>query len=576
MPIAARPNEPNEGQGRAHDPAQARDVSNWATLLLRSVKTCRLYDTANPNVTRFRAELAEATSRLLDRCGTLRLEVKPAALEWEGQPVFQPQSRDDNLAGVLHRDGVRTLTLLPGMAPKEVQGLLDSILHVTGPTPLDDDLVTMLWEADLPHVQIASVPLEGDLDDAGEGEDGGHAPGLPWPGEREPAGAPRVRTSPSAGLVTRSDDWEMEEGAADPETIFEELDAGSAEHVKRLRHDLDERRHTRLLADATSLVADAFEAGATAADRAEIGAFASRILFEAIGRGEWLVALEALALWRSGEPGAPEADFFEKLRDASCSATAQAVAALDRQGEEALEPFLELARSFGPAAAPWLMSVLAECEHLRVRGPLAKLLGELVRDAPEVLQPWLSDARWYVVRNVVHIYSMVGAKALGLVRAVLAHPEVRVRREVIEVLARAEPGVARPMLLSMLEEAESRLVVPIVQKLASDSHPDITTRLLALFVSPAFEKRADEERRAILLALATRGNAALPVLDQALQRGGLLATGDDARRQEVAYCIARIGTAEALDALQRGARSLKPGVRRASVMALNARGPGHA
>ena len=553
-----------------------REVSSWVTLLLRSVKTCRLYDATNANVARFRTELAEATDRLLDHCGTLRLDVRPAALEWEGQPVFQSHSREDNLAGVFHRDGVRALTFMPGMAHDEVQGLLDGILRVTGPTAVDDDLVTVLWEANLPHVQIAAVPLEGDVDEGGEDEEGEEGSRLPWPGDVRVAPAPRGSDRQPLELGTRSDDWDSVDGAEDAETVFEELEATSAGNLERVHRDLEARRATPLLREALTILEDAHAAGATAEDRGELAAFLPRVLREAVAQGEWRAASEALTLWRADAAEDPAGGFLEGLRTAGTAVTAHAVAALDRQGEEALEPFLELARALGAPAAPWLMTVLAESQRRRVRQPLAKLIAELVRGAPDVLLPWLSDPRWYVVRNVVHIYSLVGGKATsGLVRAVLEHPEPRVRRETVEVLAQAEHDVARPPLLAMLEASEPRLVTVILQRLAADPHREVTQRLLAMFESTAFELRTEEERRAILLALATRGNEALPALEQALHRGGLFSKGDDAGRQAIAFCIARIGSASAREALERGSRSGKPVVRKACTLALNAKGTSH-
>lgn len=573
MSSALRPSDSNDVPDTPRDPALAREVSGWVALLLRALKTCRLYDAANPNVTRFRSELAEATDRLLDRCGTLRLDVRSSALEWEGQPVFESQTRDDNLAGVFHRDGVRALTFMPGMAHEEVQGLLDGVLKVTGPTPGDDDLVTLLWEANLPHVQIASVPLEGDVDEGGEGEESDDGPRMPWPGDVKIAGPPSTPSSQVIEMATRSDDWESADGAADPETVMEELEAHAAEYLERVRRERLPQPGAPLLRQVVAVLGDACAAGATPEDLAELAQFAPRVLREAIAQGEWECASGVLRLWRSGVDGDPAAGFVEGLRDVGSTVTAHAVAALDRQGEDGLEPFLELARSLGAPAAPWLMSVLAESQRRRIRKPLARLLAELVRDAPAVLLPWLSDERWYVVRNVVHVYSLIGGeRAAELVKAVLEHPEPRVRREAVDVLGHSDRDTARPLLLGMLEGSEPRLVVSILQHLAEDPHPDVTLRLLALFDSPTFDGRTDEERRAILLALATRRDAALPALEQALHRGGLFSKGDDARRQAVAFCLARIGTRAAREALERGTRSVKPGVRKACALALQAKG----
>jgi hypothetical protein len=161
--------------GEAPDPAAVQEAGSWVGQLLRTIKTCRLYDEANPIVVRFREDVAASLTRLLSQIGPLRLEVGPRALIWAGQPVHTAHSRDDNLAAVFHRDGIRLLALEPGIEGREVNSLIDQVLRVTGPGASEDDLVTLLWDADLPHVTIETVPIEGDAD-GGSDEGDGKAP----------------------------------------------------------------------------------------------------------------------------------------------------------------------------------------------------------------------------------------------------------------------------------------------------------------------------------------------------------------------------------------------------------------
>src|SRR5262245_27332716 len=98
----------------ATDPGALQEAAAWITQLLRTLKTCRLYDEANPTVVRFREELAAALVGHLSRHGALRIEVSPHTLSLDGHTLHTARSRDDNLAGVLHRDGIRLLALEPG------------------------------------------------------------------------------------------------------------------------------------------------------------------------------------------------------------------------------------------------------------------------------------------------------------------------------------------------------------------------------------------------------------------------------------------------------------------------------
>jgi HEAT repeat protein len=573
------PLDPRQDAGTlepSEDTAAVRDVAAWVTLLLRTIKTCRLYDAANPAAVRFRLELAEATGALLDRCGTLKLDIQSSAMLCQERVVFESTTRDDNLPGVFHRDGVRALTLLPGITPEEVQSFLDVVMHVSGPMPGDDDLVTLLWEANLPHVEVSAVPLEGDVDGGDEDSDGEAGATMPWPGavaRADITARPSTPSDAAAGLETRSDDWNSVDGSADPEEVFHELEAAAAVHVERFELERRGAHELPLVTAVADILGSALAAAPNDQDRAEIGRFIPRLLREAIGQGEWHTAADALRMLRECTPGDAIATFLEGITTQPSPITKHAVAALDRQSEDGIEAFIEFAQALGEPAVPWLMHILSESQQKRTRQPLVQAIAALAAAHPDVLLPWLSDERWYVVRNVVHIFSRIGGDGVGnFVQAVARHPEPRVRREVVEVLAGVDVAIARPMLTAMLEIAEPRLYITILQKLAQDPGKEVDELLLATLSSEAFERRTPEEQRAILMALATRGDMALPALETELNRGGLFSRGDEPRRQAVAFCIARIGTPAALALLETGLKSGKSGVKKACTNALNARG----
>ena len=54
---------------------------------------------------------------------------------------------------------------------------------------------------------------------------------------------------------------------------------------------------------------------------------------------------------------------------------------------------------------------------------------------PARLAPWISDPRWYVVRNVVHILGWVGgAGVVPLLQNAVKYPDPRVTAEVVSAL----------------------------------------------------------------------------------------------------------------------------------------------
>jgi hypothetical protein len=103
------------------DPAAVQETANWVDQLQRTLKVSRLYDHANPTVVRFQQDLAASLAGLVARRGALSLQVGSTAITCAGHPVLTARSHDDNLAGVLHRDGIRLLTIEPGVEAREVR-----------------------------------------------------------------------------------------------------------------------------------------------------------------------------------------------------------------------------------------------------------------------------------------------------------------------------------------------------------------------------------------------------------------------------------------------------------------------
>jgi HEAT repeat protein len=543
--------------------AAVREVSGWVNQLVRTLKTCRLYDRNNPTVVRFREDLHRDLARLLERSGALKLDITSRALHHEGAAVYTSRTRDENLPATLYRDGIRALTFQTGFEAQELDAFLDQIIRVTAPGMDADDLVTLLWEQNLPSLVIDSVPFEGEIDGAGEDEDA-QTP-APWP---EQGAAPGAGSAPatSSGVPLRSDDWQIAESPIKAEGMLDWLEAAAGEETQRFMAEYQSEVHHSLVAAVIDVTTDALESALTE-DRAELATFLPRVIREAISLGEWTSARRGLALLRTSDPQWTPATFFSDSSGTDLL-TRKSVASLDHQGDAEIQEFLALAEDLGADSVDWLMHVLSESQQKRARRPLARTIGTLMKSQPERVLPWMSDTRWYVVRNAVHILGWIGGDGVaGYLRAITSHPEMRVRREAVAALSQCSPAVARPILLSMLEGSEPRVFMLILQQLSVVPDGEVRERLMALLRHAQFHQRSEEEQRGVYMALAAQGETALRELDEELNKGGLFAQGLDFHRQSLALCIARIGTPAARAVLQRGLRSNQAGVRKACEMA---------
>lgn len=567
IPLASPPPGEPPAEERPGDPT-IKAVAAWINQFGRTLKTCRLYHAKNPTVIRFREELTLAVKRLTDELGAVTYKFTAADILFGEVSLYPAKSRDDNLGLSFHRDGVRGLTFNPGITAREMDAVVDAVLMVTGQSQIDDDLVTLLWQANLHHVDVDYVPAEGDVG-VGIVEEVGEL--VPWPTAEGDGGPDQAGDASAADADggSRSDDWTTGDLAVEIEAGFEELATMAPHEVGRFHDEFAAEHEVSLMTTALAIAHAYVDAGATAQDRVELAQFLPRMLRLAIGSGSWLEAREALALLRecSIEEWSVESFTQELFQPISITST---VELLDRQDPAQVAEFVALARELGEPAVEWLTLALSESQHRITRRILAEATASLCRDHPERLVPWLKDSRWYVVRNAVHILGWIGGEAIvNLLQPALRHPDPRVRHEVAAALGQADRAAARPLLLELLPGADTRLFCSILQQLAFQ--PDAATaRLLVSFLrDPVFEQRPNDEKRAIYSALAVVGtDDVLPDLEAELAKGTWLARGADMHRQAIARCVARIGTPRARALLERGAESKRAPVRAACAEAL--------
>lgn len=579
--------DPESGEGgpgsdslRAVDPA-LKEAGIWLSMFSRTLKTCRLYDASNPTVSRFREELAGALDRLLATHGTVTYRFSADDVTCEGQSVYSARTREDNLAFAFYRDGVRGLTFQPGADERELNALTDAVLSVTGQNLDGDDLVTLLWEANLRHIDIDYIPAEGETgsgDDAATSQpEDGAGPLLPWPttdaAKDEPgttatgAGASDVSPGPE-----RSEDWALGEVTQEVEATFAELDFMAPTEARRF---LDEYAAERRVPPATAALAIAhacLHTEITDDDRKEMARFLPRILRAAMTSGAWADAREALRLVRDANTGEWSEETFtqEVLQPVSITRT---VEKLDTQGPASVAEFLALAHDLGAATLDWLTLTLSESQARMTRQLVAEAIALRVQDDPAKLSPWLNDPRWYVVRNVVHILGWIsGPAVVPLLQIAVRYPDPRVTAEVVTSLQGVELRLARPVLIRALESADTKLFCQILQQLSAARDPAVARYVTAFIAQDKFLQRHIEERRSIYAAIAsTGGEEVVPELDAAMNGGNWFDREQEVHRHAVARCLARIGTPAALRALEAGTQSRRAPVRQACVAALQSR-----
>lgn len=129
----------------------------------KAYRAIRFYPPDHPLAHHCLDELAGAFDRALAD-GTLRLVVFENSLTYEDEPVFTTDDLRESIPFILFRDGIRSLTFRNGLGRDEAAELIEALGQAQEVDKADHDLVTILWERNLPHLeyQVADPLLEGE------------------------------------------------------------------------------------------------------------------------------------------------------------------------------------------------------------------------------------------------------------------------------------------------------------------------------------------------------------------------------------------------------------------------------
>ncbi|MDH4046063.1 MAG: HEAT repeat domain-containing protein [Gemmatimonadota bacterium] len=417
----------------------AAPVLSLLQAFLKALRAAQLYLPNNPVYQTAIQNVLKAFPAVWELTDRLHLVVLETELKWEGQVVLS-QPRNEALAWLLFKDGVRSLELAPGAEGEELVRLLQVINRARNlPPDAEDDLLTLLWEQDFQFVKYDFIE--------------------PATDDQRPLAPEEERESVT---VTRQ---EIEEEAeAEPETPgivrLEDFDSTlyflDEKDIEYLRAEIDQEYQQDLRTNTLTILFDIFELQPFPAVRAEILSIIENFIPYLLGTGDFRVVAQILRDLRV---------ITERARE------------LLPEHQVALRELP--ARLSEPDAIAQLLQALDESSELPSQQQLGDLFRELRAEALEAILDWLPRLHAESVRELLGTaVQRIAAAHPDAVAKALGSENPEIVRATVQLAGRLKLPPTVPALGGLLiGDAPGDLKVAVVEALAAIGTPSAMQQL---------------------------------------------------------------------------------------------------
>ena len=553
--------------------ADYKAVEQLIQALVKGLRAIQIYLPNNPIYEKACNRVTNAFEAVWGATDELILEVTDTEIRWEEQIVYSESNRSESVAWMLYEDGVRSVTMLPGVEEGEVIRFLE-VLNRNRSLPPEgaDDLLTLLWEQEFDRISYVTAELGGEDGNAIEGSGGGGGGGNAAPPAED------VRAEVRSQLAGAAEEEQATEFVSieDFDSSLYELEPDEIAYLKReLVREYDQDLRTNALA----ILCDIFEFQSDADIRSEVltilGSFVPHLLAAGDSDSVVYVLRETQAIRKRVKDLTEEqATALDQLpaRLSEPVAFGHLLAALDKGGTNVSDK--ELERIFGGLRPEVFETALEWLPQLRTDRIKALLEDALIKIAI-ANSKILTDALESRSREVAHV-AVRFAKTLALPEVVpplgrlLQGPDKDLRAEVVDVLEVVGTSEAMRELEKAVDDANRAIRLAAIRTLVGHSHDGVVPRIKAKVTDKEFRNTDLTEKKALLEAYGVlAGPPGVAVLALMLLPRGFLRRKEDPQvRACAAMGLGKIGTPEAAVVLRRVAGDKDALVRNAVNQAL--------
>lgn len=550
------------GTELALPPAQLEEL---LSLIGKALRAVQLYLPNNPVYQRAIENVRVACRKIWQATDDLVLDVQETDLRWESNVVYSHDQKNESIAWTLFKDGVRSVTLRPGVEDTELVRFMQ-VLHQARTLAADaaDDLLTLLWQEDFQLLAYTFRELSLDA-------------GSPIETEEPPsASAEDVRHQVEQEVPPQRDTVSVDE--FDTTLYFLE-----DKEIAYLQGEVEREYAQDLRHNVLSLLFDLLELQTYGTVRAELISIVENFIPYLLGSGDFhsvaYILRELGVMLQRGRELIPEHRQALEAIPARLSlpeALSQLLQSLDEATVHPTEEELgDLFKELKPEALITLASWVSRLSNERVKSLVKRSAERLAtQNAAEVLKALAStdsSTALEMVRLAGRLRLSGAPEGMG---RLLAEGNHEMKLAVVDALTSIATPVALRMLEGAVEDSDRDARIAAVRFLTSRGHRGAFQRIESSITGGKLRQSDLTEKMAFFEAYgALAGSAGIPALERLLLPRGLLSRREDAEtRACAAMALGKIKSPEARAVLERASQDKDALVRNAVSRAMREMG----
>jgi len=551
----------------------SRDLT---AAFIKTVRAFRFYPPDNPTLKGLKDQLLRKFQFFLNKYQSFNLQIEQYTLSYKGKILYENRDMKTSLAFSLYKDGLREIRFMKNLEEWEVQGIIDTLKQSEQINPLEDDIVTMMWERDFTHIRylatdesLEKVPVipPDTVDQFRKNlvlKPVAHHVEIGFGGEGSEAG---VNLDEILSKVTE----DLSPFVSDPSVY-----TFTAEEAEGLRKDVEAEVARSFALDTTEILFEILVLEKEQESYQDALHTLLGVLDGFLTLGQFVQAADLLKrICLFLKTGGLQDWQIEKIRQILLEAGGEARVArigkvLERE-EVRLEDVNAYLLLLQKNSIKPLVKLLGELKNSKTRRVFCDALSEIGKDAIELFIPFMEDRRWFLVRNIVYILGRIGKEeSLPYIQKAFNHEENRVRREAIQALGLIGGQKSVGLLVRALTDNDVRIRCMAAINLGKTGKKAGLIPLIEIVQSKDFYKREPVEIKAFFNGIGMAGsNEVVPVLQDLLERKSWFGRGKiDETRIGAAHALAMIGTPDAVAVLEEGKDSKDETLRDACAQAL--------